>query len=90
MFEHAGTVYAVARRNLRGDGRYDRGIGPATGFGRGLRSMWNQLNYSTSRKRCALWRFESGGPSLALVLDLPSRGDTCFPAVDRFPVISAI
>ncbi len=81
VFAQAGIVYAVARRNLRGDGRYDRGIGPARGPGRGLRSIWNQLNYSTSRKRCALWRFEPDGPSLAFVLDLPSRGDTCFPAV---------
>jgi len=80
-FSHAGVVYVVARRNLRGDGRFDRGIGPASGPGRALRSIWNQLNYSSSRKRCALWRFEPVGPRLAFVLDLPSRGDTCFPAV---------
>ncbi|MGE4605238.1 MAG: hypothetical protein AAEJ52_00685 [Myxococcota bacterium] len=80
-FAHAGVVYLVARRNLRGDGRFDRGIGPAEGPWRGLRSIWNQLNYSTSRKRCSLWRFEPDGPRLAFVLDLPSRGDTCFPAV---------
>ena len=29
----------------------------------------------------ALWRFEPAEPRLAHVLDLPSRGDTCFPAV---------
>jgi len=81
VFAHEGVVYALARRNLRGDGRYDRGIGPAAGPGRELRSIWNQLNYSTSRKRCALWRFEPVGPDLVFVLDLPSRGDTCFAAV---------
>ena len=81
VFAHDGVVYAVARRNLRGDGHFDRGLGPSHGPWRGLRSLWNQLNYSTARKRCALWRFEPPGPRLAHVLDLPSQGDTCFPAV---------
>jgi len=81
VFAHGGTVYAVARRNLRGNGHFDRGLGPRDGPWRGLRSLWNQLSYSTARKRCALWRFEPAEPRLAHVLDLPSRGDTCFPAV---------
>lgn len=81
VFSQDGIVYAVARRNLRGDGRFDRGIGPEHGPWRWLRSLWNQLSYSTARKRCALWRFETPGPRLVYVLDLPSRGDTCFPAV---------
>jgi hypothetical protein len=81
VFAHEGVVYAVARRNLRGNGHFDRGVGPARGPWRWLRSVWNQLSYSTARKRCALWRFEPEGPRLAFVLDLPSQGDTCFPAV---------
>jgi hypothetical protein len=39
------------------------------------------VNYSLTPKRCALWRFVPGEDRIAFVLDLPSRGDTCFPAV---------
>ncbi|NNL65696.1 MAG: hypothetical protein HKP30_05595, partial [Myxococcales bacterium] len=90
VFAHDGEVYLLGRRNLRGDGRFDRGVGPSQGPLRLLRTAWNHLSYSTARKRCALWRFvpEAGAEGgddpavrLAFVLDLPSRGDTCFAAV---------
>lgn len=86
-FAHDGEVYVVARRHLRGDGRFDRGFGPEQGVGRVLRTLWNHASYSTSRKRCSLWRFVAAPDGderhldLAFVLDLPSRGDTCFPSV---------
>lgn len=86
-FAHDGEVYVVARRHLRGDGRFDRGIGAEHGVGRVLRTLWNHASYSTSRKRCSLWRFVAAPDrdehhlDLAFVLDLPSRGDTCFPSV---------
>ena len=76
-FEHDGEVYVVARRNLGGNGDYDLGHGP----GWLLRTIWNQVNYSLTPKRCALWRYVQDEDRLAFVLDLPSRGDTCFPAV---------
>jgi len=91
VFAQDGEVYLLGRRNLRGDGRFDRGVGPAHGPLRILRTVWNHLSYSLARKRCALWRFvpetEPGEAArdpavrLAFVLDLPSRGDTCFAAV---------
>jgi len=88
VFAHDGEVYLLGRRNLRGDGRVDRGLGPATGRLQILRTAWNHLNYSLARKRCALWRFAADPTAndgvevrLAFVLDLPSWGDTCFPAV---------
>jgi hypothetical protein len=77
VFAHDGEVYLVARRNLGGNGDYDLGRGP----GWLLRTIWNQVNYSLTPKRCALWRFVPGEDRIAFVLDLPSRGDTCFPAV---------
>jgi len=90
VFAHDGEIYLVGRRHLRGDGKFDRGVGPEHGRWRGLRTLWNHLGYSFARKRCALWRFaadvpekEGVGARLAFVLDLPSRGDTCFPAVLR-------
>lgn len=84
VFAHDGEVYLVGRRNLRGDGRFDRGVGPEAGPLRTARTVWNHLAYSLARKRCSLWRFVADGKDgvrVAWVLDLPSRGDTCFPAM---------
>ncbi|HVN85684.1 MAG TPA: hypothetical protein VMW17_12650 [Candidatus Binatia bacterium] len=43
--------------------------------------MWNLVNHSLTPKRTALWRYVQGEDRLAYVMDLPSRGDCCFPAV---------
>ena len=40
-----------------------------------------QVEYSRQPKRCSLWRYVQAEHRIAFVLDLPSRGDTCFPAV---------
>jgi len=79
LFSHAGEMYLVARRTVNADGAYDRGIGWGA-----LRSITNQLAYISSAKRCSLFhvvRSEGAAPRVAFMLDLPSRGDTCFPAV---------
>ncbi|HKY41029.1 MAG TPA: hypothetical protein VJN18_34075 [Polyangiaceae bacterium] len=75
VFEHDGEVYVVGRRNLSGDGRYDVSTdqGPV-----GI--IQNELAYITTAKRCALWRWIKAEERLGFVLDLPSRGDTCFPS----------
>jgi hypothetical protein len=39
------------------------------------------VNYSLTPKRTALWRYVQGEDRFAWVMDLPSRGDCCFPAV---------
>lgn len=77
MFWHDGEAYLVARRNLNGTGEYDLGVGP----GRMLRTIWNQVSYSLSPKRTALWRYVQDEDRFAYITDLPSRGDCCFPAV---------
>jgi hypothetical protein len=46
-----------------------------------LRTVWNQVNYSLTPKRTALWRYLQAEDRFAWILDLPSRGDCCFPAV---------
>jgi hypothetical protein len=76
VFEHDGEIYVVARRNVTSSGAYDVASGP-----RLLRTIRNELSYITTAKRCSLWRFIPGEDRLAFVLDLPSRGDTCFPSV---------
>lgn len=75
VFEHEGETYVVGRRNLSGDGRYD--VSARSGA---LRTIQNELSYITTAKRCSLWRWVKSDDHLAFVLDLPSRGDTCFPA----------
>lgn len=74
-FVQDGEVYAIARRNLTADGAYD-----ITTDGSVLRYARNEIDYIARAKRCALWRFDRATQKLAFVLDLPSRGDTCFPA----------
>lgn len=76
VFEHDGEAYLVARRNVTESGEYDVGWGP-----RMVHGIVNELKYISTGKRCSLWRFAGVKPRMAFVLDLPSRGDTCFPAV---------
>jgi hypothetical protein len=76
VFEHDGEVYVVGRRNVTADGAYDLGEGSGL-----VRTVKNELAYIAAAKRCALWRWVPGEVRLAFVLDLPSRGDTCFPSV---------
>jgi hypothetical protein len=40
-----------------------------------------QAAYSGQRKRCSLWKIDPVALSASFVVDLPSRGDTCFPAI---------
>jgi hypothetical protein len=77
LFEHDGEVYLVGRRNVTADGRYD-----VTHHGPHLyRAVMNELSYITTAKRCSLFHFDPKTNHFGFVLDLPSRGDTCFPAV---------
>ncbi len=75
VFEHDGEIYVVGRRNLSGDGRYDVSTdkGPV-----GI--IHNELAYITTAKRCAVWHWIKSEDRLGFVIDLPSRGDTCFPS----------
>ncbi len=77
VFAHDGEVYLIGRRNRTETGYYDLGVGDTflARLGR------NQIEYSSAPKRCSLWRFVQGEDRVAFILDLPSRGDTCFPAM---------
>jgi hypothetical protein len=77
VFVVEGTTYAIGRRHVTDTGHFDVSHGPLE-----FRRLANQLEYITQPKRCSLWRFEPGAkPTLAFVLDLPSRGDTCYASV---------
>ncbi|MCB9594731.1 MAG: hypothetical protein H6719_18570 [Sandaracinaceae bacterium] len=77
MFWHDGEAYLVGRRQVTQTGNYDlmtrRGTHTA-------QTAANQIPYTQTPKRCALWRYVQSEDRIAFVLDLPSGGDTCFPA----------
>lgn len=77
VFSHRGEIYLLARRQLANDGRYDLGspLPPAAAF------LANQAAYWVTPKRLALWRIDRSAQRVDWVTDLPSRGDTAFPAI---------
>lgn len=78
LFRHAGGVWLVARRNLNGSGRYDLGLRDLSPQQQTNRYL---VDYSLHRKRCSLWKLDPDSLAVDFVLDLPSRGDTCFPSM---------
>ncbi len=77
MFWHDGEAYLVGRRQVTQTGHYDlmtrRGSHQT-------QTAANQIPYTQTPKRCAIWRYVQGEDRIAFVTDLPSGGDTCFPA----------
>jgi hypothetical protein len=78
VFTHGGEIYLLARRTTAAGGVYDVGWGQGA-----VGTIASELRYSFTGKRCSLFRIvrDAGAPRVAFVLDLPSRGDTCFPAM---------
>jgi hypothetical protein len=80
MFLWDEEPWLIARRSLARSGRY--GIAPRTLPGPiGIRV--NQVGWSLSRKRSALWKLDAHRSSVEWVADLPSRGDTSFAGVEH-------
>jgi hypothetical protein len=76
IFREAGRVWLVARRNVTDDGYFDLGDDELS-----HRDQYYeyQLTYWQQPKRCALWEVHPDTRAVDWVMDLPSRGDTCFP-----------
>jgi hypothetical protein len=88
LFTHADRVWLIARRNLTETGAYDLEM-------RDLehrdQTTAYSLDYWQHPKRCSLWEVDSDELVVDWVLDLPSRGDTCFASIlpageDRYTV----
>lgn len=77
MFWHDREAYLIGRRQVTESGHYDRGSWLPGRFG----ILWNELHYIWTGKRCSVWRYVQSEDRIAFLLDLPSRGDTCFAAV---------
>lgn len=76
LIEQADRVWLIGRRNVTADGHYDLGH---DGKSQDEKYLAYQLAYWDAPKRCALWEIDPDSLTVTFVLDLPSRGDTCFP-----------
>ena len=75
VFRHGRRVWLIGRRNLNDTGHYDLGYDHLDAR---AATLQYQLDYWNHPKRCSLWEVHPGTRSVEFVLDLPSRGDTCF------------
>ena len=64
-------VLMIARRHLRGDGRFDHG---RTWLPPSLRTRVEQAAYSATRKRSALWEIDPDSLAVTWLADLPEPG----------------
>jgi hypothetical protein len=76
LFRAAGKVWLVGRRNLTDDGLFDLG---RDDLDHADQYLDYQVAYWQEPKRCSLWEVDPATRTVTWALDLPSRGDTCFP-----------
>jgi len=80
LFTMRDRVWLVARRNVTETGHYDLGL---EDLDHSQQYLAYQADYWVNPKRCALWWVDPASRTVHHWMDLPSRGDTCFPeAVD--------
>ena len=78
LFEQGGELYLLARRDPTGP--YERGW---TRLPMPLRRLAYMIRYWLTPKRTALYRLDRAKREVVHLADLPSAGDTAFPAVVR-------
>ena len=88
VFEHGGRIWLIGRRNLTDTGAYDLEM---RDLDHSAQSLAYQAAYWNEPKRCSLWEVDARALTVSHVLDLPSRGDTCFASIlplggDRYEV----
>jgi hypothetical protein len=83
VFAHEGRVYLIGRRNVTPSGAFDLG---RDDLPLAEQSVLYAADYWNKPKRCSLWAIDAEALTATFVLDLPSKGDTCFAsAVPRGP-----
>lgn len=78
VFRHGGEVWLFGRRNVTETGAFDLG---RDDLSLAEQSVLYAADYWNKPKRCSLWRIDPEALTATFVLDLPSRGDTCFASV---------
>jgi hypothetical protein len=75
MFWYDGEAYLIGRRNVTATGNFDIDD-PSLPVAE--QDFDDEVAYHPAPKRCSLWRYVQGEDRIAFILDLPSRGDTCY------------
>ncbi|WP_437901156.1 hypothetical protein [Sorangium sp. So ce124] len=75
VFRRGDEIYLIGRRNLNETGNYDLDMDELPPAQQAQKYL---VEYSFEPKRCSLWKVDPDALSVSFVLDLPSRGDTCF------------
>lgn len=78
VFEQGGSVWLIGRRNVTETGDFDL---QRDDLDHQAQFLSYSLDYWQNPKRCSLWRVDGDALSVEWVLDLPSRGDTCFASI---------
>lgn len=78
VFEQGGLIWLIARRNVTDDGYFDLQYDDLD-FDAQFYAY--SLAYWQEPKRCSLWTVNSDSLTVNHILDLPSRGDTCFASI---------
>lgn len=78
LFSHKNEIYLVGRRNMTKTGNYDLMQPDLT---MQQQATDNQAAYWKEPKRCSLWHVNKVSLTVKHILDLPSKGDTCFPSI---------
>ena len=79
LFEHAGDVYVIARRQPNFGGDYDLHLDLLPD--RNAKFAAYDAAYAGTSKRCAIWQVDPGTRGFDPLVDIPGQGDTCYPAV---------
>ncbi len=81
VFAHEDHIYLIGRRNVTETGAYDLGMDDLSAASQ---TLMYQADYWQHPKRCSLWEVDPEALVVEFLMDLPSRGDTCFPsAIDQ-------
>jgi hypothetical protein len=79
VFNHNETIYLIGRRNVTDSGNFDLGYSDLLPLK--TRQAAYAADYWGKPKRCSLWTISPETLEVDFVLDLPSRGDTCFAEI---------
>lgn len=78
LFEEGDRTYVIARRQPAFGGEYDLHYDWLPD--RNAKFAAYDASYAGTPKRCALWRIWPRTRKFQPVIDIPGRGDTCYPA----------
>jgi hypothetical protein len=78
LFRSGEDIYLIGRRNLTDSGNFDLDRDELSPHDQ---SQAYLFAYSFEPKRCAVWKVDPDALTVSFVLDLPSKGDTCFASV---------